>query len=320
MVSRKLLTSALIGVFAFASNGFSAEEEKVEATKVAPMTSVLPNFYSLIQLRHYTNVALTDNSTEGTNVFAEGRYYLGSTFMDGKLDANVALRLRKETQTNTLKQQSTYIWLAYSALKTDNFDISPYADIRLPINGSGTTANLGVYSEVGQKIATAAGVIKIGAAADTQGQFSSRTKNTEVTGLTDSDKDKFKGFLVGEENSEVPTDAAPILAEYNVHVIVSDIAKVKGLSAGLTSYVDRKFEAKMEPTVIDGEERIAMTGYSASNNAYNLYTLGYKFDNGVSIANETYQWFDGVFASRINGDNAASNPRWTNLVKVSTSL
>jgi len=321
-LAKKILVGALLGTLGFTSIGFSAAENDadVEGTLVEPMTGVLPNFYSMMQLRQYTSVALDKNATQGTNVFGQARYILGSTFMNGKMDANVTFGVVKNTQTNLVVQRRTYLWMSYSALTLSNLAVTPYADIRLPIRGSGTAAKLGMNFAAKKMISTGFGMIKLRMGADVVSHLNSRQSQSTVKGLTDEDKVRFS--LTGDEQDQVDTAAAPITTEYDLSIFVGDVAKVKGLALRFSAYVDRNFAANMEKAVVGGEEKITMTGYSAKNTAFNLYKIGYTARNGVSIENETYQNFNGVYEFRVNGSDAAvpDQARWTNIIKVTTTL
>jgi hypothetical protein len=319
MASKHKIMGTVVGL-ALATGSFAEEAKKVEASKAAPMTSILPNFYSSVQLRQGTSVAETGDSHEGTSTFVQGRYVLGSKFLDGALDANITLGATKATQSSKITQRRTYGWLALTAVEGDHGSITPYADIRLPAGGSGTEAHLGISNSVNTKsFETLLGKITLSANIDHEGIFGSRDTKTQVTGLSDDDKAKFA--LAGEDKDQVAADAAPMTTEAGAHIAFEDLAGLKGLNLETVAFVDRSYSANMEKTEINGEERIAMTGYTAVNSSYNYYNVSYALGtSGVKLMNETWQYFDGVYAHRKNGSDAAKEARWSNVFRVSKAL
>ncbi len=318
-----IMKNSFYSVLAMAlSTGALAQAADVGATKTVPMLGVLPNFYSLVDLRHMTSVAEKGDQAAGTDVMMQGRYTLGSTFLNGAVDANVTVGAIKETQTAKISQRRTYSWLSWTALEHDNGTILPYADIRLPHKGSGTDANLGVYTDVKKTFPTVVGSLTAALSADGQGNFGSREAKVEVAGLTDADKERFN--LAGADKNMATSEAAGMVNEYGAQLMLADAAKVKGLKLKFVAYVDRAFTPEMKKTMVEGEERIAMAGYKADNSSFNYYRVDYKIgETGLTLTNETWQNFTGVFAGRVNSANAAgagAAPRWINMAKVTKTL
>jgi hypothetical protein len=317
MRSKQKLLGALIGL-AVSATGFG-EEAKVESTKAAPMISVLPNFYSSVNLRQVTDQASVGDETVGTRSVVQGRYVLGSTFLDGKLAADITFGATKETKTNKIVQRRPYILVSWTPVDTEIVTVNPYADIRLN-NGKGTAANLGIYNEVKKEVVTSFGTLTAALSADGQGNFSSRDSEVEVGGLTDENKTKMN--LTGADQNKVKADAAGITTEYGIHLGVKEPAKVKGLKLNYIAFADREFAPNMQVTVIEGEERPAMVGYTGTNTAYNEYRLDYAIGaTGLTFTNRTFQNFDGVFqARRSTASPKTDDARWTNVAILTKSL
>ncbi len=73
-----IMKNSFYSVLAMAlSTGALAQAADVGATKTVPMLGVLPNFYSLVDLRHMTSVAEKGDQAAGTDVMMQGRYTLG---------------------------------------------------------------------------------------------------------------------------------------------------------------------------------------------------------------------------------------------------
>lgn len=316
-----LVVSALIvGRMAFGAD--------LEASKVADLQKIVNNSFATVDLRHYSNTTMSGDEVNATKPWIQSRATIGTTMLDDAFTTFVIFGATKHTETTRVDSRRVEWDSKLSAVKGKYGEITPYVNLYLPYRSkttgaeTGTDADVGIYNEAKYPMETAWGSASILGAVDFSAAQSSRN---ERIGVERRDPSLGGQFALDEkEENKINKRDASLWTQYSTAASFAP-SIVKGLS--LTGYVffTTEFEPQYREDIIDGETRNEMKGYAVAKTTTNQLSIAYKASDKVTIANDTYQRFDGFYEGRRNGGSptaAAESAltRWGNRVMVTYTL
>lgn len=168
----------------------------VEASKSAPLQSILPNAYGKVDVRHYFHRKTlgADNKLTYDPMF-QPRLVLGSKFFEGRLDSQVIFGAENKTGTAhnsaTMGDKGTRIENEFTVYKNDYVSFIPLLYIQLPKSTDEvrkpTKAELGIDIPVQYPVHTSAGIFAFEGEFTGKTYFSSRPDAEDRVALRDSD-------------------------------------------------------------------------------------------------------------------------------------
>lgn len=292
-------------------SGASLLGQAVESSTSAVDSSWVDNIYSNYQLRKYDRY-YGNSETENYKLNnLQHRLYLGTKFLDGKLNVYYAERYEKADVNDQSIDRTRPYFVAEYALSGDNFDFVPYLWIQGNANDAATTISPAVYGKIKNEISTPTGTV----------QFFGSVESL--------------GYVETADQVGIPTEADPEVSINYDRPLVMDMETevVAGVSykpnwlAGLTldaeTAIDRTWMVQFdEPEDANSETASVKTGYKSTSTPYNRLTVNYKVTDRFSFENETYQYLssDVPFAVRTSDVAARMSQSYMNLLKVNYTI
>lgn len=300
----------LVGIIA-ATGAFSQDAE-LEASKSAGLSIGKP--YASLQLRHYNNTKFNKDNTDkidSTDVYLQGRAYLGTVLMDGKVDTSLALKYKLEDQSAQVTTYQPSLNVTVTAYDGTIGSVKPYFNYYPETDVANRSASGELGLSYGSPSADLGGV-KLSAALDAYATYYGSHRNVDAT-VTDSEgkkipkadkKDEYQTVLVKQEDPGIDTYAG-VDASYS-------LAAVKGLGFGLGSYY---YTSAAPEYTIDESGKID-SEYKDSDYTETYLKVGYKVTDSLKLDNTIFYYTEDFYGDSKVGD---SN-RYVNRIRLSYNL
>ncbi len=315
-MARRVL-AAIVGVLVISGVAFGAD---FEATKVADMQKIVNNSFATVDLRHYSQVNMTDSEVDGTTPYVQSRGIIGTTFFNDMMLSYLTFGATKFTETTKVNQRRPQWDNRLSVIKGKYGEVSPYVVLYLPNQGTGTDADVGSYNEAKLPMETSIGDITVLGGFEFAASQSSREERVGV-----ERRDPTGRFgLDNADDKKITKRDASLWTQYSTAASFTP-SRLKKLTIAGTVFFTNEFEPKYREDVVDGDTRNELTGYEVKKTTTNDLTIAYKATDRLTIMNDTYQRFENFYEGRRDaGDPKAAAesalPRVTNRLMLTYTL
>ncbi len=284
MAHRGMIIGAVMGTLTLAG---LASGQSMESTKQAPLTSVIPGLHSSTELYQK---AKFDKEGDSLVSVGEAHYIIGSKFYGDRMDAKFNLGVEQSNKEGKAKLMRTEFDVTFDVYKNDYVLIQPLVETDLPHEEKKYDANPGLYVEGSYPVTSGIGVFKFVTSAKGTANLVTYDKTREPKEV-DEDKAEGLGLTTPEDQEEVAREGNDYFTEYTAAIKYNPIA---ALQFQVKGYIFRSFDSN---TVIEDE------ALNPSNTSTGRVGVSYEFANGLTVANDTYTNFDGVYeAASTNED------------------
>ena len=251
----------------------------------------------------------------------------GATFFDGKLSSTLYLGVRKKNNETKLVQDQPELYTELSVFKNDYVSFAPYMDLYTPganynpISGSNDT----VVLLSGQTIFSAPtlegslGKLSSSLLVDPYLGLGNRAETANAVSRIPAENLSDFGLAANSAEGEATTVAVNKQEPDYVLLVSPSVKYVPAiapkLSLSFRAMPYRTFSPQYEIVESAGEASTEKVGYSAVDAAQNRYTISYDVGNGLTIYNQTRQYFNGQYESRVDGAT-----RWHNRLGITYKM
>lgn len=301
-----------------------AQDAAVNAEKQAPIKSILPGAYLKMEVRH--SVARRMESTDVTNDVPkiDVRPTIGSAFFDGKLDTSFTWIFRKTAETAKVTKLIMFNESKWSVFQTPNVDIGPYAVIYQSHDQSFSEAYVGLDASLKKDVTIAGGVLALSGYIEPLAVLHSgkSAAETRVNVRNETGNEAFaldsKGATDMEQRDATIWNFSAIEARMKPDA-------VKGAYLGLGIELSQKWDPKYAAKSADGDTRVEKSGYAATAVTTNVFRLGYKVSDSLTLAGAIRQniggYYDqGVGESRPDPTGYWAATRWESRLALQATL
>jgi len=280
-------------------NTVAQAEEQVAAEKKAPtMETLVKPTSANLQYRQYFNTINQGDDVSRVTSLNQARANLGFGLLNDKINSTVILAANRNANEAKVSQRRPQIISTMSVASKGANALDAYLDLYLPQAGKGgTEGHIGLEHTINSTLTEGSlGKLDLAVTADYDAIFNSRKEDGVYTnpeaaksiGLTEVEgkEGQFKG-----EKSDPSLEA-------DVEALVKYTPKA--LSA-LTVGAGIEYDRMWDPTYTVNEDGTTSMTYAPSVLTFNRLAVSYKMNDTVSLKNETFHTFNGLYASRLNG-------------------
>lgn len=312
-------------------NGFALAHD-VSPTKTTASVPALESAYSFLELRSYSEETTTDDQVIRRRPITEIRSIIGSTFYQEKLDVFATLTAFKPSRSTQFKRGNSQIEAEYRLLRGTYGSLVPKASVVFPEfeNDGNNYGNIGFYSEAlypvslgGNSqltlISSAQGLMRQAGQGPEKMEFRTDKPKTSDRGtyLTAPETTEYDDQPFGEDRPE--QEHASYETEYSAGFLVSFKSVGINFSARFYGFRDFNPTYRYPSAASEGgteEEDIFFAGYRASNMSLSRYLVSFKLSPTITIYNDFYHFFDGIYEKGRTNEG----PRYVNRLTLSARL
>lgn len=308
MFVKKLLYScAAFGLIA----SFSAHGEKMEATKQAPLQTVLPNAYGEASL---------GNFYQSQNSRWQAKAKVGSTFFSNRLDVSAVVGANKLNGTTVLEDRGTRLIAELEAYSNDYWTLMPYSQVWFQRDSDeGRKVLLGLSNDLSTDVELGVGTLVFGARHDFTMNFGTKTQMVQVTAdgkvvqANEVSTMNQKRFGLVDSSGELKAaQSSPTLSQEVSGQMALALAKVPGVTLTMGAVYAQTLTPKM--TWNKTKQQLETPRSTALNMpSYNTT------DETWGQVGAKYDWTDSLYLA-CEGSVAAQTVDGTRPFKVRTSI
>lgn len=318
IVATSLAVSANAFLLLLAPNASAQTAPDVTSEKRASAQDVITNAYTRVEVRHGLNLNMNGESVGSMSPRMEVRPTVGTRLANGRLDLNVTFGAIKDSKTAEFKQRNPEIIAELSAFSSNNFSLTPFLDVFTPFAGKGTTGKMALNTEVkSREFSGPAGSLTLTASVEPGIETASRSGFAPVENQVGRPGNDFGLVFDEKTQTEQTTKREPNMSNETVAAITFKPARISGLTASLSGFVDTEWMPKYEAVASAQSESgvdVRKVGYSVSNTSFNRVRLTWAVNDRVLFINDTLQYIDGIYEKRVDGK------RWENVARLSYTL
>lgn len=301
-----------------------AQEPAISAEKQAPMKMILPGSYGKLEVRHSTTRRMEGDDVTNDVPKLDIRPTLGSTFFDGSLDTSFTWIFRKTADTAKVTKLVMFNESKWNVVQGKYGDFGPYAVTYQSNDQSFSDSYVGFDGNLKTDLALESGKLSFTGYVEPLAHLRSGKSSAEskVSVRNDTGKDS---FALDETGSTEIEQRDPTLWNYSGVEARFRPNLLPSLYAGVGVDLSQKWEPKYAAKTIDGDTRVENDGYATSAITTNVFRLGYKVSDAVSIAGALRQniggyYQQGVGESRPDPTGYWGATRWESRLAVLATL
>lgn len=285
------------------------QDAAVTAEKQAPIKSILPGAYGKIELRH--SVARRMEGQDVTNDIPklDIRPTLGSTFFNDRVDTSFTWIFRKTADTAKVSKLVLFNETKWNVVQGKYGDIGPYAVTYQSNDQSFSESYVGFDANLKRDVAIAGGTLAFSGYMEPLAVIRSGKSSAEskVNVRNDTGNDSFSLDNSGATDVE---QRDPTIWNYSAVDTRFKPDAVEGFYVGLGVELAQKWDPKYSAKIVDGETRVENDGYATSAVTTNVFRLGYKVSDAVTVAGALRQNIGGYYGQGVGETSPDPTGYW----------
>lgn len=322
-------SKTLLGLVAVvASTLAQAQDATVSAEKKAPLQQLLPGAYGLLEVRHATNEQF-DVETDTRNVipYLDLRPTVGSTFYNGKLDTAFTWIFRKNPDSVRIVKHDVgfYNETTYTVFQNDYVKFFPYLYVQQGSIGSNSFAlvDVGPHVDVKTSFKTDMGELTLSGFVEPLAEFYSGAgaKQSAMKKVKNSTDDTYTLAPSDTAQTEIEQKDPSLLS--TTELALSFVpAKLSGLNVSLAANYLQNWTPRYEDPAGDADINPELAGYETNDAVMNKFTLSYKLNDSLTLANSARYTVGGAYEKTYDKDLGVSgvSARFENRLTLTATL